>query len=118
MVRAARPETQQCPRYPTKSREGTNRKETYPMTSTTPAETPDTREHDHSTGIPLFAPDAQLEVQAVDGPQSWSGAEWNEYVTAAARAGSGVAERLIACPEAVCSTACPDRIVKPERGVR
>lgn len=63
--------------------------------------------HDHSSGVPLFAPDAQLEVHAIDGVETWTGAEWNEYVTAATRNRNGVAERLVRCPNPVCTTTCP-----------
>ncbi|WP_431895821.1 hypothetical protein [Micromonospora haikouensis] len=69
--------------------------------------------HDHSTGYPLFAHDAELIVGTSDGPQPWTGTEWNEHVRWAARARGGVTERLVTCPTSVCTTACPanpDRI--------
>lgn len=68
---------------------------------------PATLAHDHSTGYPLFAPDAELVVRNAAGPEPWTGAEWNEHVAAAAKGGRSVPERLVACPPRTCTTTCP-----------
>ncbi|MFI6819748.1 hypothetical protein ACIBJE_02200 [Micromonospora sp. NPDC050187] len=62
--------------------------------------------HDHTTGHPLFAPSAVLEVRT-PAPETWTGVEWNAHVTAATRNRSGVAERLVRCPTPICTTTCP-----------
>ncbi|MEU4590065.1 hypothetical protein [Micromonospora aurantiaca (nom. illeg.)] len=65
--------------------------------------------HDHTTGYPTFPADAELVVATSDGPQQWTGATWNEHVTAAWKARNGVAERLVICPPSTCTTTCPAR---------
>ncbi len=76
--------------------------------------TPDTAQtisadHDHATGYPTFDPDAELCVNTSDGAEMWTGARWNEHVTAAQRNRNGVLERVIAAPMFVCTTTCPAR---------
>src|SRR5690606_34013028 len=63
--------------------------------------------HDHTTGYPLYADNAELVVRTATGPEQWTGTEWNGHVQAAARTRSGVLERLIQCPPPVCTTTCP-----------
>ena len=47
---------------------------------------------------PRFAPDAALIVDAHNGPEEWTGAEWNAYVESAERNRNMVTARLIQCP--------------------
>lgn len=52
-------------------------------------------------GYPRFAPDAELVVDAHNGHEVWTGAEWNEYVESAERNLNIVTARLIECPPPV-----------------
>ncbi|MFI6228901.1 hypothetical protein ACIBCR_16480 [Micromonospora echinospora] len=64
--------------------------------------------HDHTGGgLPLFAPDAVLHVNSIDGDETWTGAEWNDHARAATRNGRAVPERMVQCPRSVCTTTCP-----------
>lgn len=48
--------------------------------------------------FPRFAAEAALVVNAHNGHERWTGAEWNEYVTGAERLGQMVTARLVECP--------------------
>lgn len=64
-------------------------------------------QHDHTTGYPTFAPDAELCVNTSTGAEMWTGAQWNEHVTAAQKNRNSVPFRLITCPQPTCTTTCP-----------
>jgi hypothetical protein len=66
--------------------------------------------------FPRFAPDADLVVDAHNGPEHWTGAEWNAYVTSAERNSNMVTARLIQCPDPLAeSTSATLRRVEQER---
>jgi hypothetical protein len=54
---------------------------------------------------PRFDPDAELLVDAHNGPEQWTGRDWNDYVDAAVRDSTMVTARLLACPEPVTAVA-------------
>lgn len=59
---------------------------------------------DERARFPRFDPDAELIVAAHNGAEEWTGAEWNDYVSAAERNRNMVTARLIECPEPVKET--------------
>ncbi|MEU4781050.1 DUF6085 family protein [Micromonospora sp. NPDC023633] len=70
-------------------------------------QTPAAPDHDHTSGLPTFAPDAELCVNTSTGAEMWTGARWNEHVTAATKHQRIVPQRLIQCPPSTCTTTCP-----------
>lgn len=48
--------------------------------------------------FPRFAGDAELIVNMHNGPELWTGSEWNEYVESAERSQTMVTAQLIRCP--------------------
>jgi hypothetical protein len=51
-----------------------------------------------ATGYPRFDPGAELVVDAHNGHEVWTGAEWNEFVASAERNQNMVTVRIIECP--------------------
>lgn len=62
---------------------------------------------DHVPRYPRFEPDAELVVDAHNGHERWTGAEWNYYVERAVRTQCLVTARLIECPDPVAHTGRP-----------